>query len=77
MQDSSISGLYSRKAFEKVGFDVNAEYLYSDYKDEESGKQIFESITEPHRCVTLMTKQLNDEKGQEEKRKKKKNNDEN
>ena len=55
-----ILGLYSRKAFEKIGFDVNAEYLYSDYKDEETGKQVFASITDPHRCVTLMTKKLGD-----------------
>ena len=60
MYDTSILGLYSRKAFEKVGFDVNAEYLYSDYEDEESGEQIFASIADPHRCVTLMTKQLCD-----------------
>ena len=56
----SVLGLYSRKAFERIGFHVNAEYLYSDYKDEESGEQIFASAVDPHRCVTLMTKQLSD-----------------
>ena len=53
-----LSGLYSRKAFERIGFDVKAEYLYEDYQDEITGEKVFASITVPHRCVTLMTKQL-------------------
>ena len=55
----SITGLYSRKAFERLGFDINAEYEYNDYQDEETGEKVFESIKVPHRCVTLMTKRLN------------------
>merc|ERR1711962_402682 len=47
---TEATGLYSRKAFERIGFHVNAEYLYSDYKDEESGEQIFASAVDPHRC---------------------------
>jgi len=52
------SGLYSRKAAEKLGFHSNAKYSYSDYKDEEIGYQTFSSIPDLHGCVTLMTKKL-------------------
>ncbi len=51
-------GLYSRKAFEKLGFAVNSEFLYDDFVDEETGQKIFESAVDPHRCTTLMTKRL-------------------
>ena len=53
-------GLYSRKAFERIGFDVKGEYEYADYQDEMTGEKVFASITEPHRCVTLMTKRLDE-----------------
>ena len=52
-----IAGLYSRKAFERLGFTINAEYFYKDYISEE-GEQVFESIANHHRCTTLMTKKL-------------------
>ena len=49
--------LDSRKAFERLGFSVNAEYFYNDYISEE-GEKVFESIANHHRCTTLMTKKL-------------------
>jgi len=55
---TEATGLYSRKAMEKLGFHANAMYSYSDYKDEETGYQTFSSIPDLHGCVTLMTKKL-------------------
>ena len=52
-----FTGLYSRKAFERLGFTVNAEYFYKDYISEE-GEKVFESIANQHKCTTLMTKKI-------------------
>ena len=58
-------GLYSRKAFERIGFDVKGEYEYADYQDGMTGEKVFASITEPHRCVTLMTMRLESDRIQQ------------
>ena len=49
-------GLFSRKAFEKIGYVPLAEYEYSEYEDDE-GKKIFDNM-ETHKCVTVLTKDL-------------------
>jgi len=50
-----FAGIYSRKAFERCGFEMVAEYLYADY--EENGVKVLAN-TGNHRCVTLMAKKL-------------------
>jgi len=54
---TEATGLYSRKAFERLGFSVNAEYFYEDYISKD-GEKVFESLASNHRCTTLMTKRL-------------------
>ena len=53
---SCIAGIYSRKAFERLGFSVQAEYMYADYDYE--GAHLLSKITGNHRCITLLTKPL-------------------
>jgi len=52
---TEATGLYSRKAFERLGFQVSSEFLYSDYEVE--GEKVFEKI-KSHRGTAFMTKQL-------------------
>ena len=52
-----ISGLYSRKAFQRLGFEVKAECIYEDFATLE-GEKIFVDAKDPHRCTTLMTKKI-------------------
>ena len=47
--------MYSRKAFERLGFQVASEFLYSDYEVE--GEKVFEKI-QNHRGTAFMTKSL-------------------
>ena len=49
--------MYSRKAFERLGFQVASEFLYSDYEVE--GEKVFETIKN-HRGTAFMTKQLSE-----------------
>jgi len=51
---TEATGLYSRKAFIKLGFEVKAEYKYKDYVVD--GQVVFDKMEEPHRMITLMTK---------------------
>ena len=53
----AFAGLYSRKAFERLGFSVNAEYLYEDYISPD-GERVFAPLADNHKCTTLMTKRL-------------------
>ena len=50
---TEATGLYSRKAFERLGFEAISEILYSQY--EVDGEIIFESIKN-HRGTTFMIK---------------------
>jgi len=50
---TEATGLYSRKAFERLGFEAVSEILYSQYEVE--GEIIFESIKN-HRGTTFMIK---------------------
>jgi hypothetical protein len=50
-------GLYSRKAFQRIGFEVKAECIYEDFVTLD-GEKIFIDAKEPHRCTTLMTKKI-------------------
>jgi len=52
---TEATGLYSRKAFERLGFRVASEFLYSEYKVEEVC--VFEKI-QNHRGTAFMVKQL-------------------
>lgn len=52
---TEATGLYSRKAFERLGFQVASEFLYSDYEVE--GVKVFEGIKN-HRGTAFMIKQL-------------------
>ena len=52
---TEATGMYSRKAFERLGFTVASEFLYSDYEVE--GEKVFEAI-KTHRGTAFMTKQL-------------------
>ena len=52
-----FSGLYSQKAFTRLGFEIRSEYKYLDYVDE-NGVRIFSKMEEPHKTVALMTKSL-------------------
>lgn len=54
---TEATGLYSRKAFTKIGFGVKAECIYEDFVSED-GDKIFIDAKEPHRCTTLMTKKI-------------------
>jgi len=54
---TEATGLYSRKAFERLGFSVNAEYLYEDYISQD-GERVFATLADNHKCTTLMTKRL-------------------
>ena len=56
-----FSGLYSRKAFQRLGFEVKAECIYEDFVTLD-GEKIFIDAKEPHRCTTLMTKKIWTEK---------------
>lgn len=51
---TEATGMYSRKAFTKLGFDINAEYKYKDYVVD--GQAVFEKVEEPHRMITVMSK---------------------
>ena len=55
---TNITGLYSRKAFQRLGFEVVTEYEYKDYQDEATGEKVFASIEDKHRCVSVMTKKF-------------------
>lgn len=50
-----LLGVFSRKAFERLGFTVAAEFPYSEY--ELDGIKVFPEM-ERHKCVTLLTKRL-------------------
>lgn len=54
---TEATGLFSRKAFERLGFSVQSEYLYEDYVSDE-GEKVFAALADYHRCTTLMTKRL-------------------
>ena len=51
---TEATGLYSRKAFERLGFQAVSEVLYSQYQAE-TGELIFENIRS-HRGTTFMIK---------------------
>ena len=50
---TEATGQYSRKAFERLGFEAFSEILYSEY--EVDGEKIFEPI-KSHRGTTFMIK---------------------
>ncbi|XP_023320089.1 dopamine N-acetyltransferase [Eurytemora carolleeae] len=54
---TEATGLYSRKAFERLGFIVVAEFLYAEY--EVDGELIFEKIKN-HRGTVFMLKRLSE-----------------
>lgn len=54
---TEATGLYSRKAFQRIGFEVKAECIYEDFVTLD-GEKIFIDAKEPHRCTTLMTKKI-------------------
>ena len=49
---TEATGMYSRKAFERIGFVAQAEYAYSEYE-----RGIFDEI-KTHKCTTLLTLRL-------------------
>ncbi len=57
-QNYFFPGAFSRKAFEKIGFVPRSEVNYRDFEDE-GGKRVFaEKDMGPHKCTTLLTKDL-------------------
>ena len=54
---TEATGLYSRKAFERLGFQVASEFLYADY--EVDGEKVFEKIRN-HRGTAFMIKHLSE-----------------
>lgn len=54
---TEATGLYSRKAFTKIGFEVKAECIYEDFVSMD-GEKLFVGAIDPHRCTTLMTKRI-------------------
>jgi len=53
-----ILGLYSRKAFTKLGFEVASECFYETFATADKEEHIFADAVNPHNCTTLLTLKL-------------------
>ncbi len=58
-------GQYSRKAFERLGFNVASELSYSEVLDPATGERVFANMSPAHRGVALLTKRILPEKTEE------------
>ena len=54
---TEATGIYSRKAFERLGFSPIVEFPYSEYVDDD-GVKVFEGKMGNHKCVTFLFKKI-------------------
>lgn len=50
-----ILGVFSQKAFHKLGFEKKAEYFYDEYVAADTGEKVFANVEKPHTSSALMT----------------------